>query len=154
MITPNFARSEFACPCGCTLSAPHPVLVVGLQRLRDIIRHPIVITSGSRCPVHNKAVGGSPHSLHMQHRDFDGYTMAADVYVKGYPLVQLHDIAQALDAYGPGGIGVYVDETPRLHLDVRGAAGQFRPARWAEVDGEATTVAHAMNVDLERRGMA
>ncbi len=48
-----------------------------LQPLRDILQHPLIVSSGYRCPAlnKNKKVGGSKHSQHMKGE-------AADVYCK------------------------------------------------------------------------
>ena len=40
-------------------------LVERLEELRSAAKRPLVITSGYRCREHNRAVGGSPTSLHM-----------------------------------------------------------------------------------------
>ena len=40
-------------------------LVEMLENLRAVAKRPLVITSGYRCREHNRAVGGSPSSLHM-----------------------------------------------------------------------------------------
>ena len=36
-----------------------------LQYVRDCVAMPITINSAYRCEAHNKAVGGSPNSQHM-----------------------------------------------------------------------------------------
>lgn len=150
MITRNFGRHEFECKCGCGLRDPHPVLVVGLQRLREILRAPITVTSGCRCPMHNDRSGGSQGSFHMPHDELDGYSCAADI-VTGFPLRTVVDHAELLEAFSTGGIGVYVDGTPRLHLDCRGASGLHRPASWAKIDGEDADFETALAEDERRR---
>jgi methanogenic corrinoid protein MtbC1 len=71
MMLRNYSRREWACRCGCGLAEPHPALAVYLQDFRDIIRAPVVLTSGSRCQAHNKAVGGAKASQHMKGIAFD-----------------------------------------------------------------------------------
>lgn len=60
---PNFSEKEFACPC-CEEVKINENLVRNLQRLREELQQPIVITSAYRCPDHNEAVGGAPGSAH------------------------------------------------------------------------------------------
>lgn len=38
----------------------------GLERIRSLLDHPIVVSSGYRCPELNKAVGGQPNSQHQR----------------------------------------------------------------------------------------
>jgi len=110
-LTENFALAEFACRC-CGAVRVDPELVQKLQQLRDRIGKPIAITSGYRCPAHNRAVGGAAQSQHM-------YGAAADITVKGMAPATVADHAEAI---GFGGIGRYSTFT---HVDVR--AGR---ARW------------------------
>lgn len=64
-LTKNFSIKEFACGCGCGLSDINNYLVTLLQKARDIHPTPIRITSGIRCPQHNRNVGGSESSSHL-----------------------------------------------------------------------------------------
>lgn len=143
MITRNFSRDEFACGCGCGLAEPHPALVIGLQRLRDVLREPVHVLSGSRCAAHNARVGGSRGSFHLAHPTLGGYTCAADIST-GAPLVEAFNVAESLEYFGGGGIGVYGGPRPWIHVDVRGATGQYGPSRWAKVNGVSVGVEDAL----------
>jgi len=71
-----FKPSEFACP-DCGLSKVDPELVQLLDDAREEFGRPIIITSGTRCPKHNKEVGGKPNSAHLVRPD--GYSKAVDI---------------------------------------------------------------------------
>jgi uncharacterized protein YcbK (DUF882 family) len=59
-----FKEHEFFCKhCGKIIPMDFP-LINGLDYLREIFGVPITITSGYRCPVHNKNVGGAKNSFH------------------------------------------------------------------------------------------
>ena len=76
---PNFKKAEFKCPCGkCNGYGKgiQTTLLITLQALRNEYGK-LDVTSGYRCPAHNKEVGGSSNSKHM-----DG--AAADFYVAGF----------------------------------------------------------------------
>ena len=67
---PSFSMRELGCR-HC-----HSVLidiraVDKLQSLRDMMAQPLTVNSAYRCPEHNKAVGGSPKSYHLQGKAFD-----------------------------------------------------------------------------------
>lgn len=119
-LSKNFSRREFACrgkDC-CGGSAPvHPELISGLQQLRDNVGVPLTISSGFRCRRHNAAVGGARQSQHT-------FGTAADVLVpSGWTATQLADLAETIDVFRDGGIGIY---PTWVHLDVRPNG----PARW------------------------
>lgn len=76
---PNFKKSEFKCPCGKCNGYGNGIattLVETLQELRNKYGK-LQITSGYRCPAHNKAVGGSTNSKHTKGQ-------AADFYLDGF----------------------------------------------------------------------
>lgn len=60
-----FVDSEFACGCGCGLTAISSDLAAMLNQARGLSGQPYQINSGRRCPAHNQAVGGSPTSSHL-----------------------------------------------------------------------------------------
>lgn len=62
-----FKDSEFRCPCGCgrSIKDMQEEILIELDRIREKIRIPIIITSSIRCSKHNKEVGGSPTSSHL-----------------------------------------------------------------------------------------
>lgn len=78
---PNFTENEFKCPCGCGGDIT-PSMKIHIQKLRDRINmilkdgqdHPLIITSGYRCPAENTAAGGVSDSLHMEGLAVDLYT--------------------------------------------------------------------------------
>ena len=82
---PHFQRSEFACHCGC---GADNICFDTVQLLEDIRSHfgdhPIIVTSGVRCPSHNAEFGGVQGSKHCPH-DHNGEWVgtAADFYVSG-----------------------------------------------------------------------
>lgn len=74
-LSKDFNRSEFECKCGCGYDDVHLVLVNMLQKIRTAMGEPITVTSGCRCKVHNKKVGGVENSYHVG-------GMAADITCK------------------------------------------------------------------------
>lgn len=70
-LTKDFFEYELVCQCGCGLLQFYPGLPAELQSLRNTFGHPMIITSGCRCKVHNArpasegGAGGHPRSLHV-----------------------------------------------------------------------------------------
>ncbi len=85
-LSKHFTQSEFSCHhCGqCKVNME---LVIALEKLRNKINHPIIITSGYRCPLHNKEVGGAKNSQHL-------YGNAVDIKIKGYSPMQVAKLAK------------------------------------------------------------
>jgi len=94
MVRTNISVKEAACPCCGEL--PNDRLLNRLQALREQCGFPLRFTSTYRCPTHNRAVGGSPSSVHMLgNRDDLG---AADIGIrKHYSKKRFLIIAHALD---------------------------------------------------------
>ena len=65
----NFSEDEFRCKCGCGQVNMDEAFMITLQRLRDLYRKPMTITSGYRCKNHpvekSKQERGEtgPHSM-------------------------------------------------------------------------------------------
>lgn len=121
-LSEHFSRSEFVCK-HCGQLVLDPKLVPALEMLRASMGQPIFVNDSYRCPVHNAAVGGVPHSQHV-------LGMAADIVVAGWNVKDLYDAAQSVPDFKQGGIGLY--DSGFIHVDVRPNG----PARWARVNGK------------------
>lgn len=130
----NFSRHEFHCRC-CSRAELNPRLVEALQALRDLAGRPIRITSGYRCPDHNRAAGGSKRSQHLLGN-------AADIVIGAHEPVEMFCLANEVAAFRNGGIGLY-PEDGFIHVDVREAR-----ASWGRLEGRTVTLAQA----LQRKG--
>tara|TARA_R110000765_G_scaffold5388_3_gene16816 strand:+ start:2353 stop:2745 length:393 start_codon:yes stop_codon:yes gene_type:complete len=122
---PNFSPSEFRCKCHgvyCDGEPPNPDrirhLAWALQHIRYQCGAPLSVTSGYRCPDHNKAVGGVKNSQHVQ-------CNAADIQLSTPNNSKIADIAEELSdnlIVPIGGVGRYNTFT---HVDIR-----YDKARW------------------------
>ena len=74
-LSKNFSKLEFQCPCSCGANKISSVLIEKLQKVRNIIGRPIVITSGVRCEFYNASIKGSMNSSHIP----DEYEIGNDV---------------------------------------------------------------------------
>lgn len=112
-LSKSFKVSEFACHGNgcCTTVLIDEQLVIYLQKIRDHFGKPVTITSGYRCPKHNRNVGGATGSRHAKGQ-------AADIVVEG---VAPREVAKYAESIGVLGIGLY--ETSRdgyfTHIDTR-----------------------------------
>lgn len=107
--TKRFKAKEFQCKCGCNTNEMNQEFVDKLTLAREIAGIPFVITSGYRCPAHNKAVGGVAGSSHTT-----GY--AADISAATGE--QKFKIVQALITAGFTRVGIaksfiHVDSDPK-----------------------------------------
>jgi peptidoglycan hydrolase-like protein with peptidoglycan-binding domain len=112
-LSTNFEVSEFACHGSgcCSTVLIDDELVKYLQTIRDHFKKPITVTSGYRCTVHNRNVGGATGSRHAKGQ-------AADIVVKD---VTPAEVAKYAESIGILGIGLY--ETSKdghfVHIDTR-----------------------------------
>lgn len=113
-LSKHFNREEFACRCGCGFDTVDSMTLEALESIRQHFDKPVTVTSGCRCLVHNKAVGGSEKSQHTKGR-------AADIQVKGVEPSAVADYATSLGL----SVGRYDSFT---HVDSRSGLA----ARWGE----------------------
>ena len=91
-------------------------LLILLERIRsEAGPHPVVITSGYRCPVWNRKSGGALLSQHL-------YGRAADIVIRGMPVEDVNVICDELNPYGGVGLG----GENITHVDVRGKRARWR----------------------------
>ena len=76
-LSKNFSRLEVQCPCGCGANLINPFLIEKLQKVRNIIGRPIIITSGVRCEFYNTSIKASMNSSHIP--DSYGMGNAVDI---------------------------------------------------------------------------
>lgn len=124
---------KFSCPC-CGVLKLSPDLIPTLQKALAILEFrfslapaALSVLSGYRCPDHNKAVGGAPHSFHLT-------GLAADTI----PIVSNVDDSVVLRAWffslvSAGFNGVGLTSGFSVHADLRPfASGSLPlPQLWA-----------------------
>ena len=111
-LSANFKSTEFDCKCGrkdCKITLIDLDGVACAQRVRDFFGKEIVPTSGYRCAVHNKNVGGVSSSKHLKGLAFD---------LKCPKGVSLNDFAFACEQAGFRGVLRY-DGKGFVHCDMR-----------------------------------
>ena len=114
-LSEHFNRAEFACACGCGFDTVDAATLAVVEAVRRHFRAPVVVTSGCRCPEHNRRIGGADHSQHK-------YARAADIVVNGVGPSRVADYVESLMP-SAGGVGRYNGFT---HVDTRTNG----PARW------------------------
>lgn len=141
MLSRNFSRAEFACQCAdpnCTFDTVDAELLQILQAEADhfsikygkVKRPRVEITSGNRCPPHNKAEGGAVNSEHLTGKAADHHVLRWRKWpgLKGkWVRVPAKEQYRYLCRTYPGkyGIGRYSN---RCHVDSRG-----EEARWVSL---------------------
>jgi len=144
-ISAHFLLSEFECKgklcCGYTVKVD-PVLVTVLEMIRSRINqgfetshHALVVTSGFRCPRHNKEVGGVHHTLDPLDPANSPHThgLAADIACRTIPKRQLALICRDLAENGPipFRVGFYHNGLAEvLHIDLLTVEPQIFGGGW------------------------
>lgn len=112
-LSENFNSLEFDCHGNgcCSETIINPQLVEYVQKIRDHFGKSITVTSGYRCPVHNKRIGGATGSRHSKGD-------AADIVVQG---VAPREVAKYAESIGIKGIGLYETSADGhfTHVDTR-----------------------------------
>lgn len=107
-LSENFSAGEFFCKgSGCCSTAKIDDNLVDYdQQIRDHFGEAVTISSGYRCPTHNKKVGGASQSYHARGQ-------ASDIIVKNVPPLE---VARFAESIGIKGIGLYDNF---VHIDTR-----------------------------------
>lgn len=111
--TAHFKQNEFNCSCCGQNIGININLLILLESIRYYYKRSIKITSGYRCPSHNKNVGGASNSQHL-------YGKAADIKVTNTSVSTVYKLLYKYNV--KGGVGGYMTFT---HCDCRGYK-----ARW------------------------
>lgn len=99
----------FSCSC-CGMGEIDVRLIDKLERLRINAKSNFIITNATRCPIHNKKIGGSATSLHLP------ITTACDLQDINTPIDKLFFHAVLLF----NGVGLYQGKHGAyLHVDLR-----------------------------------
>ena len=64
--SPHFSYDELKCKCGCGSVTIDTEFITKLNQLRIKLETSLCITSGYRCPAHNRSVGGAAVSYHTR----------------------------------------------------------------------------------------
>lgn len=108
-----FNSTEFDCHGSgcCSTTLINETLVEYLQKIREHFGKPITITSGYRCAIHNRNVGGATGSRHSKGD-------AADIVVSG---VTPREVAKYAESIGILGVGLYETNADGhfVHIDTR-----------------------------------
>lgn len=149
-LSENFSSLEFDCHGSgcCSETIINPKLVEYVQKIRDHFGKSITVTSGYRCPVHNKRIGGATGSRHSKGD-------AADIVVQG---VTPREVAKYAESIGIKGIGLYETSADGYftHIDTRDKKsfwyGQKEAPRTTFGGGSSVTPTPAPQSDLLRFG--
>lgn len=113
--TKHFKPKEFFCSCcGKGESEVNQILIDMLEKLHTAMNaNAIYITSGYRCPKHDKAVGGSGAGMHT----LGG---AADIVVYRTEHIPYSSFTVAREAEKIGFTGIGIISNDACHVDIRG----------------------------------
>ena len=125
METTNFKHGTtdaMACSC-CGKGTPTLATLMIAEEVRAHFDAAVFISSGPRCTIHNKAVGGSKQSSHLI--DENGEADAIDISVAGTAPTKVHEFLKSRPYASSIGLGLYI-EKKFVHVDVRGYAARWR----------------------------
>jgi len=119
-----FKLEDFACKCGCGMNKMQESFIRKLDDLREEVGFPLMVTSGYRCPEHNRKVSSTgergPHTTGR----------AADLGVDRGKALKVLEVALKGTFTG---IGIQQKGAGRfIHLDdLLNDIGQPRPTIWS-----------------------
>ena len=115
-LSPHFCASEFACKCGKAHTFQiADELIAKLEQLYDSLEcSKIIVTSGYRCPEHDRAVGGNGSGQHTKGTAADVICYNCNKETISSKLVSC--AAQEIGFTGIANIDAQYDKT---HLDIR-----------------------------------
>ncbi len=110
-----FSDEELSCRCGCASMRVAEGFADALAILRAAYDHPMRVESCSRCPAHNRAIGGHRRSAHLAHGGHGVGTFAIDIsgLTDGFLRAKLLKLAIGL------GWSVGIISPTAMHLDRR-----------------------------------
>lgn len=111
-----FSKTEFCCKhCGqLPENGIDERLLAVLDDVREKVGSPIFVSSGYRCLVHNKNIGGASQSYHVKGMAADVYSNDLDVHCLKKVIKEVM-VSKGLE----GGLQEYTDQE-FVHVDVRG----------------------------------
>lgn len=118
-LSAHFNAKEFRCKCGKTHGTEiNPNLVTKLEKLYRVLDcSRIVITSGYRCPEHDKAVGGNGTGQHTK-----GNAVDIICYGQDGSVISTKKVACKAQDIGFRGIGNIDSTYTAIHVDARTGA--------------------------------
>lgn len=153
VLSPNFKSTEFDCHGNgcCSTTQIDEKLIEYAQNIRNHFNKPVTISSGYRCPIHNKNVGGATGSRH-------GKGQAADIIVKD---TKPSAVAKYCESIGILGIGLYETDADGyfVHIDTRttksfwyGQAQEKRDTFGGNepVEGKTPTIEEGVKIDTSK----
>jgi hypothetical protein len=123
-LTANFDKRDFQCRCPtCAADGLRPAtkisVVEAVQRIRDAIGSPLVVSRGVSCASHNEDIGGAKDSRHLpEHAD------AVDIVT----FDSAHAAMIVMAAIKDQTFTTFLVEAHHIHLDARPGPRRFLAA--------------------------
>lgn len=119
-LTTHFSFDEMKCR-HCGISDIQPSFMLILERIREEVNFPLIVSSGYRCPEHDKAVGGA--GVHPT-------GLGVDIVISGYRAYRLIEVALKNKIRGVG-IRQKGPHAKRIvHLDMLPTHNPKQPRPW------------------------
>lgn len=114
-VSGHFVSREFDCPCDlptCRETLVDSMLAVGLERIREALGVPLIVTSGYRCRAYQDELTRRGYETAPRSKHLDGH--AADVTSGKHTGAELERIARecGFESVGVGSNWIHVDTRP------------------------------------------